>query len=118
MSNVAQEDGSNMEERCQELIVIARQWEEQMSDLRSFSQIEKETLENEISCLQEVHVKNQHEKQSLENSLMLLEEERVSWSVVPLYTSRFSTHIMTPRSGLYGCLPVSSRRCGPVPSMT
>jgi hypothetical protein len=69
---------SNMEERCEELIVVARQWEEQMSDLRSFSQIEKETLESEISSLQMVDIRHEEEKQSLENSLMILEDERVS----------------------------------------
>jgi len=68
---------SKMEERCQELIVVARQWEEQMSDLRSFTQIEKESLESEIASLQEMDKVNEQEKSSLENSLMVLEDERV-----------------------------------------
>lgn len=79
MSNIEHESTSNMEERCQELIIVARQWEEQMTDLRLYTEIEKETLENEISCLLS---KNEQEKQSLENSLMQLEEERVSLSVL------------------------------------
>lgn len=66
-----------MEERCQELIGVAKQWELQMNDLRSFSQIEKESLESEINSLQKGEHKHEIEKQSLENSLMILEDERV-----------------------------------------
>jgi hypothetical protein len=81
-----EEPSSPLEERCLELIIIARQWEEQISDLRSFSQIEKETLESEITSLQEVEDKNTTEKQSLENSMMTLEDERVSLGVVAICT--------------------------------
>ena len=69
---------TNMEERCHELVAVARQWEEQMSDLRSFTELEKESLESEMAALQMSGNRLEKEKQSLENSLMVLEDERVS----------------------------------------
>ena len=74
-----QPDNLVLQERCEELSKIALQWKEQIVDLRNFSQIEKETLENEISTLQIADERNEYEKRCLENTLMTLEDERVTY---------------------------------------